>query len=284
MNFTKRLVTPTMAADWLKKNVGTNRHLNKAHVDKLATEIREGRWQVLPHGIVFDTNKRLIDGQHRLHAIIASNTPVSMMVIHDAAPEALEALDTGSPRGIHDLATVTGRVDSGSSARYAARARAVQAVLTGSEAMSSSFTLAKFDAVLATYRPSLDWSMKEYASAQTGNVVGRRVRSSLVMGALVVAHHKAPEPTEAFATRLDTGIGLTGEDPAYALRRYLEATDTIGGPGSKRIPAIYATLRSVYAAIHGQKLMVIRTAYLNRDNPEFARMLKFFGVGEGKKS
>ena len=283
MNFTRKIVTPSMASDYLKKNIGTNRPLNRAHVAKLATEIREGRWQLLPHGIVFDTSGRLIDGQHRLHAIVDANKAVPLVIITDAKPETLEAIDTGSKRGIHDLATITGRVAGPNAARYAARARVVQVILSGSAAAFDArvFTLATFDAVMEAYRESVEWSIREYNSAvgNSGNIT-RRLRSALVMGSMIVAHHKAPDAVEKFVKKVDTGIGLAGDDPAYALRKYLDTTDTIGGPGTKRLPSVYATLRAAHAAINGHKLSTIRPAYLTKENPEFAKMLKFFGVEE----
>lgn len=281
MKFTQTTITPTLATEYLKRNIDSNRPLNKAHIEKLAADIREGRWQLLPHGIVFDTNNRLIDGQHRLHAIVAANKAVPMVIAHDAKPKTLDAIDTGAMRGIHDLATITGRIDGTNAIRYASRARVVRVIQTGSPAAFSSrgFSLATFDEVMATYRDSMDWSASNYSAptANSGTIV-RRFRSALVMGALVVAHHKSPGPVEKFAAKADSGIGLTGDDPAYALRKYLDTTDTLGGPGVNRIPAAYATLKAAYAAIHGQKLSTIRASFLTRDHPEFIKVLKFFGI------
>lgn len=283
MKFTQTTITPAIASDYIKRNIDTNRPLNKAHVERLTNEIKEGRWQLLPHGIVFDTAGRLIDGQHRLYAVVAANKSVPMVIITDAKPKTLEAIDTGSTRAVNDLATITGRIKGKNSARYAARARVVRVITSGSSTGfdSRGFSLATFDEVMAEYGPSVEWSIREYNSA-VGNsgTITRRLRSALVMGALVVAHKKAPAAVEKFAKKVDDGIGLAGDDPAYALRKYLDTTDTIGGPGIQRLPAVYATLKAVYAAINGSKLSTIRPAYLTRDNVEFVRVLKFFGIEE----
>jgi hypothetical protein len=283
MKFTQTTVSPALAADYLKRNIDTNRPINKAHVERLTREIREGRWQILPHGIVFDVNGRLIDGQHRLHAIIAANKAVGLVLITEVKSKTLDAIDTGSMRGIHDLATITGRIDGGNAARFAARARVVKVILSGSSTGfdARAFSLATFDEVMESHRASMEWSVREYNSpvGNSGNIT-RRLRSALVMGAMVVAHQKASESVERFAKKVDTGISLAGDDPAYALRKYLDTTDTIGGPGAKRLPAVYATLRAAYAAIHGHKLSVIRPSTLTRENGEFAKVLKFFNVEE----
>lgn len=95
------------------------------------------------------------------------------------------------------------------------------------------------------------------------------------MGALALAHRKNPEEIEAFARRLDTGLELTENDPAYALRRYLDGGDM---GGIKRIDFCYATLRAAYASIHKRKLSVIKGHFLSPSNAEFGSMLNYFGV------
>jgi hypothetical protein len=279
MRFETKNITPALAVEYLKRNIQTNRPLNHAHINRLADDIVAGRWLCLPHGLIFDTRGRLIDGQHRLHAIVQANRAVPMVVALDAAPTALEAIDTGTRRKLSDLATITGRVSIDvDPKRFAARAKAVHAVFeNGSDRYG--FTLTALDAVMAKYGADIKWSMEAYPKSSGGaGGVSRRVHSGLVMGALIVAHHVAPEATETFASRLESGIGLTADDPAYALRRLLEGTDIVGGPGSRRMPVIYATLRAAYAAIHGQKLTILKKSYFTPDNVEFAKMLRYFGV------
>ena len=279
MRFERKTVTPALAVEYLKRNIQTNRPLNHGHIDRLAADIIEGRWLCLPHGLVFDTRGRLIDGQHRLHAIVQANAAVPMIVALDADPLALEAIDTGSRRKLSDLATLTGRVSlEADPKRFTARAKAVHAIFTNG-VDRYGFTLADLDSITAKYGADIRWSMKEYAKPSGGaNGVSRRVHSGLVMGALIVSHHVSPEETEKFASRLESGIGLTADDPAYALRRLLESAEIIGGPGHSRLPVIYATLRAAYAAIHGQKLTILKKSYFTPDNVEFAKMLRFFGV------
>jgi hypothetical protein len=237
----------------------------------------------LPHGLVFDTRGRLIDGQHRLRAVVQANATVPMIVTFDADPVALEAIDTGTRRKLSDLATLTGRVSLDSDPRrFTARAKAVQAVFENGSGRYS-FTLSHLDAVTAKYGADIRWSMDVYPKAAgSAGAISRRVHTGLVMGALIVAHHVSPEETEKFTARLESGVGLTADDPAYALRRVLEGTEVMGGPGAKRMPVLYATLRAVYAAIHGQKLTILKTSYLTPANAEFAKMLRFFGVPVGE--
>src|SRR3954467_14111979 len=66
-------VTPDLAAQWLRANTG-NRPVREAHVRSLAEEITADRWKVTHQGIAFSLSGRLMDGQHRLRAVIRADT------------------------------------------------------------------------------------------------------------------------------------------------------------------------------------------------------------------
>lgn len=78
-----RTVTPALAKIWLYQNKN-NRAIRKHIVDNYAEQMKDGKWDLTGQGITFDENGDLIDGQHRLNAIIKSNTPVEMLIVWDA--------------------------------------------------------------------------------------------------------------------------------------------------------------------------------------------------------
>ena len=81
ISFVLKCVSPMMATLWLEKNVG-NRDLSSANISKFARDMIEGKWSLTHQCIAFDCLGNLIDGQHRLHAIIESGEPVEMYVAH----------------------------------------------------------------------------------------------------------------------------------------------------------------------------------------------------------
>ena len=101
MRFERKTVTPALAVEYLKRNIQTNRPLNHGHIDRLAADIIEGRWLCLPHGLVFDTRGRLIDGQHRLEP----GTGRAVMVAAAAATGAAAATDGSVSEGQIDSET-----------------------------------------------------------------------------------------------------------------------------------------------------------------------------------
>jgi hypothetical protein len=72
-------VTPVMAADWLKNN-RHNTEIDPAVVECLAEIMRNNLWDVRYPGIAIGRDGRLINGQHRLSAVVLTGMTVPMYV------------------------------------------------------------------------------------------------------------------------------------------------------------------------------------------------------------
>lgn len=94
-------VTPELARQWLECN-DHNRRLRVLHVAGLAVDIRERRWRTTHQGIAFSKDGRLIDGQHRLGAIIEAKMPAFLTVFIDLDDDMFGALDRGARRTVAD--------------------------------------------------------------------------------------------------------------------------------------------------------------------------------------
>ncbi|MGV3714357.1 hypothetical protein [Pseudolysinimonas sp.] len=100
-------VTPDTAAKWLGQNIG-NRNLRRQKVLQYARDMREGNWQLSGQAIQFDWDGRLIDGQHRLEAVIESGVTVQALVVKGLDPHAREVIDTGAKRSASDALKFAG--------------------------------------------------------------------------------------------------------------------------------------------------------------------------------
>lgn len=107
-NMTTRMetITPQIAAEYLSHNAQNNRRIKRAHVEMLARDMAAGEFKTTHQGIAFDTDGTLIDGQHRLQAIMMAGTPVRMMVTRGCENEATLAIDRGATRTVHDAMTI----------------------------------------------------------------------------------------------------------------------------------------------------------------------------------
>jgi hypothetical protein len=90
-------ITPQIATQWLRCN-RINRPVRKNHVVFLSQEILNGHWQVNGQPIVIADNEDVIDGQHRLMAVIEAGQPIKTLVVYGIKPEAFATIDTGVVR------------------------------------------------------------------------------------------------------------------------------------------------------------------------------------------
>ena len=96
------MVDPALAASWLAKNAQDNRPMRKTTVANYADQMQAGQWKLTHQGVAFDMNDVLIDGQHRLAAIVKANVIVPMMVTVNVPALSFESLDCGIKRTVGD--------------------------------------------------------------------------------------------------------------------------------------------------------------------------------------
>lgn len=105
MNISKQQITPEKASKLLEGNV-SNRPLSKNHVSFLAEQIKNDTWQVTGDPIKISAAGRIIDGQHRLSAIVKAGIPVEIFVAQDVPDEVFTVLDTGKQRTARDVLSI----------------------------------------------------------------------------------------------------------------------------------------------------------------------------------
>jgi hypothetical protein len=94
-------ITPDLAAEFLKRNTG-NRAIRKRAVDQYADDLRRGNWKLTHQGVAVSLDGRLLDGQHRLSAIVQSGVAAQMVVALDVPENAYLVIDRGKPRLLAD--------------------------------------------------------------------------------------------------------------------------------------------------------------------------------------
>ena len=100
------LITPEQAEVYLAGNTG-NRPIKKTRVETYASDMLAGRWMTTPQGIMITPNGRLIDGQHRLAAVVKSGVTVEMYVFE--VDENVQAyIDNGGLRTPGDVMQIGG--------------------------------------------------------------------------------------------------------------------------------------------------------------------------------
>jgi hypothetical protein len=132
-------IGPTKAAQYLRTN-DNNRRLSENHVRYLAKQITGGLWQV-SQPIIFDNDGKLIDGQHRLSAIIAAGLEVELLVVRGLSSRIFGIVDQGKNRSAADLHSLLGGKES---CRHVAAAFSMMCGVKTDQKSASRQSLAEF--------------------------------------------------------------------------------------------------------------------------------------------
>lgn len=96
------LITPERARDLLINNL-ENRPVSKVNVDRIANAISKGEWKINGDAISVCKDGTLLDGQHRLHAIVKTGIPIESFVIEGLDKEVFTTIDQGRKRNVSDV-------------------------------------------------------------------------------------------------------------------------------------------------------------------------------------
>jgi hypothetical protein len=108
IRFVESKITPALAAELLKKNT-INRSVKDRVVSQYAAEIVAGRWREgTGEAIKIAKDGTLLDGQHRLHAVILANRAITNHIVYNVDNEVFDVLDTGSARNAADVFRIEG--------------------------------------------------------------------------------------------------------------------------------------------------------------------------------
>lgn len=100
-------ITPQKAMEYLKTSKG-NRNISKPVVKSYALTMKSGGWMLNGEPIVFDQDGHLINGHHRLYAIIEAGVPIESFVTRGVSDKAYVTFDCGRHRTIGQLIGMQG--------------------------------------------------------------------------------------------------------------------------------------------------------------------------------
>lgn len=210
-----RTITKSIAEEMLKRNPN-NRKINERHVSFLVKQMINGSWQFDGQPIRFDTFGRLLDGQHRLTAIVESNKSFDFLVVSGIDESAFKVMDTGKNRSAGDSL-------SAMDVQYHTDVAAVAKNIIMFE--SERFSLRGFR---VTNTEIIKWY------EENDNVVdfvkrahplylsySRVLSRSMIATFLIILGKKDPVASELFISKLCTGLDLETTSPIFLLRKKL---------------------------------------------------------------
>lgn len=100
-------VSPDIAQYWLETASEGNRPVSRTIVSDYVSEMCAGNWKI-GEPIKFNKAGKLVDGQHRLNAVLVSGLTVPMYVMTGLDLETSLVLDTGKTRNPADAMVISG--------------------------------------------------------------------------------------------------------------------------------------------------------------------------------
>jgi hypothetical protein len=248
---TRRIVkvTPVMAAHILEKN-DQNRTVRQDHVDRLARDMKNGRWVINGETIKFTKNGKLLDGQHRLYAVLLSDVTVDFEFVEGLDDEVMATIDTGRARGMQDVLKIAGH-------QYASEIGATLRWWYNYEKKGISFRRSVSHAELLEVLGEMD----ELNSLVPEAISYGRAKRLLTPGIWCFVYSGAvrvnAEKAKAFAEALDSGAGLEKGNPALTLRERMAANQAAKAKVPPVMMAAFA-IKAWNAFYRGKKLSVLK--------------------------
>lgn len=211
-------VTPSIAAEWLERHNTDNRPVREPRVDALAKDMMDGNWMMNGETIKFTKEGKLLDGQHRLHAIKKSGRMIRLIVLRGLEDTSQATMDNGLKRSLADalrwreesnvstLGSVLTGVISWEGGQRDLYARVGQRPITIPEALSY---LDAHPEIRHLAQRAKQWSNTSPTTAK-------------VLGVLYHAFSNInEEDAEDFMSKFTTDIGHKANDPIYVARKTL---------------------------------------------------------------
>ncbi|NUR63093.1 MAG: hypothetical protein HOV87_31220 [Catenulispora sp.] len=235
------VVTPEMASRWLEGNTH-NRNKREQLVNSYARDLEADTWDFNGETVKFAADGTLLDGQHRLMAIVRAKEPALLLIVRGLPMSAQKTIDVGASRKFADQLTMDGEANAPILSSIVRRATLWEA---GYRGHSGSYK---------PTRPELENTLAEFPfmreSAAYGTTHARA--AGLVASQLGFVHWLLTrvdfEDGTWFLDRLCDGVDLRSGHPVLALRERIrrERDDSAGQLKTEIALALVITAWNAY--------------------------------------
>jgi hypothetical protein len=247
------LVGPAKAKAWLAA-AARNRPISEKTVRKYAGDMAVGRWMLNGQGIVLTADGRVLDGRHRLSAIIVADVELPMLVVRGVAAVAFETMDGGRPRRLNDVLAIEGRRDAN---HLAAGARLAWNYCAG---VSLRYGPSRAEMLLLVHEHAyLENRVSRVCNDAFSRLIGVPRSALAAVVALANESRELDDEVEEFLAGFLSGEFLAGGDPRLTLRRWLEQMrHEVASSWSLASPFFAAATKAWNAHLAGESLGKIR--------------------------
>lgn len=211
-------IDPPMAAEMLSL-AGSNRNLSAVVVQRYAADMGRGQWLMNGETIKFNDEGELLDGQHRLMAVIEANVSIDSLVVFGIAKDAMPTIDVGLKRTLAHAISISINIGYSSPTHLAAAANLLYRYQLGNIGVGKKITP-------MSHSEGLELIAAHPGLQQSCVVAARPSFKSFVTPSVGAFCHYIltrvdPKKAEDFFRGLGTGAGLEQSSPVLHLRNFL---------------------------------------------------------------
>lgn len=256
-------VTVARATELLEGNT-LNRNVSDRMVDRYARDMLEGLWQLNGEPVIRTPDGQLLDGQHRMWAILKAGEKnpgiaVDMLIVEGISAAVMPTIDTGKARSFGNVLQISGHVNTNV---LAATLRWVfwYETYRGRSIDGADPSHSDLEAYLATH-PTLPQRVSETCNRQALKKIG-----SVSMFAWLYYEASLLNPQKAgeWLGLLASGAGMAEDHPVLRFREKLLADKQIKNRRMADTHAAYG-VKSWNAFVTGRSVR----ALVWRENEEF---------------
>lgn len=223
-------ITPAMAQAWLATKGKPFRNIDKQRVRSYIAEMEAGRWAATPDAIWLASDGSVVNGRHRLLAIVEVSAPVEMIVWRNVPQEFGRKTDNVRVRTGGQYLKEDGHRHVGTAASIA------RALMLADDPGRTVFA-AEAVSTYAESRPEV------FAAAALGVKLHREGLPSATGLGLALYPHLRNKNLEKFTDGLASGAGLAADSPILHVRTLLLSSSM-----GKNYKQVWAAVASAYAA------------------------------------
>ena len=249
-------IGPQEAQEILGSRNSSNRPVSKVNQAKITKALTSGEWKLNGTPIRFDSDGTLLDGQHRLHAVVSSGIPIRTLVVRSLPKEVFDTIDTGRIRSCEDILDIGGHKQARALAPVANALYHYERYKGGVGVSLDKFVTLGDRLRVIKENPGLQESITEVWRSQ--DIVGTSPSVRCAMHYLLSKIDKAA--ASDFIQQVMKGTGISEDDPAYVLRQmFSKRASYVKVPGYQRLCfdfAMYIKAWNAYRA--GSKIKFLR--------------------------
>lgn len=204
-------ITPKLAEEILDKNT-LNRPLRSGRVERYSADMKAGNWKLNGESIKITADHQLLDGQHRLFAVIDSGVTIESLIVEGLDADVMATIDTGAQRSFSDVLAI----GKGKNTTIAAGAtRWVAWYKSGRRGHPNSGNVTHTE-MLRVFEANPDLST---AAAAIGSSKARRfVPPSILAFVYLMASRTDTAKAGAWLELLASGANMDEKHPVFQLR------------------------------------------------------------------